>query len=142
MHLNGNCAFLGPIGTYSYQASLLLFPPTKTVPKDAIKQILSSSEAYLLVPLENSTFGAVAQTLDNLNLTSFDIFSSIILPINHCLLALDASTAIKTIYSHPEALGQCEEFLARYYENVEIVAVQSTAHGALLASKDNGIHDY
>ena len=131
------CAFLGPIGTYSHQAALFFFSSSELIPVATIKEIASSTAENIILPLENSTFGSVGQTLDSLPLTTAPIKTAVVIPIKHCLLS-SSSAKITKIYSHPEALGQCQEFLEKFYRDVELVPVQSTAHGALLASEDQG----
>lgn len=129
-------SFLGPPGTYSNQAALSF--TTNLTPLSTIKSLFTSKTEYALVPFENSTHGSVSMALSSFPLTSKTILDSVSLEINHALLSLPGAI-IKKIYSHEQALGQCKSYLEKEFKGVELVSVQSTAQGALLASTDNGL---
>ena len=91
---------------------------------------------YGVVPVENSTEGAVTYTLDRLTETNLKICSELYLPISNCLLALCPRDRIEHLYSHPQVLGQCRQWLQREMSGVEVIPVASTARAAELASKE------
>ena len=124
--------FLGPLGTYSEEAALLYDPtadkqyPTIT----AVGEAVASEEINEgIVPIENSLTGSVIFTLDLLiNQPKLFIRGEIDLPIVHYLVAKPGTdpAAIKVIYSHPQALAQCREYLERTYPQAEQMASLST----------------
>lgn len=103
---------------------------------------VESGATYGLVPFENSTFGTVQQTLDSLITcsTRTRIVSCLEMKIDHCLLSncLDPGL-IRKVISHPEALGQCREYLDREFPGVERVETTSTARAAQIAAGDSSI---
>jgi len=124
--------FLGPLGTYSEEAALLHDPssdrqyPTIT----AVGEAVASGEIDEgIVPIENSLAGSVIFTLDLLiSQPKLFIRGEIDLPIEHYLLAKPGTdpAAIKVIYSHPQALAQCREYLEKNYPQAEQMASLST----------------
>ena len=112
-------AFLGPQGTFSHEAASLL--SDNLISYCSIQSVMSAVEEeecrYGLVPIENSIEGPVSLTLDSL-IHNFDlkIRNEIIIPINHNLLAAsDVSVdEIENVYSHSQALGQCQPYLERH----------------------------
>jgi chorismate mutase/prephenate dehydratase len=89
------------------------------------------------VPIENSTEGVVAHTLDSLVESDLDICAEIFLDIHHNLLSRSGQPAdVRTIISHPQALAQCRGWLARHLPAVPVEEVASTAHAALKAAGD------
>lgn len=132
-------AHLGPPGTYTEAAALAYgaqFAPipgeAQLFPYNSIAQTLqavANQEADLaVVPVENSIQGSVAVTLDTLwELDKLHIHKALVLPIQHVLISLSESLAdIKTVYSHPQALGQCQRWLAQYIPNAQPIAAAST----------------
>ena len=92
-----------------------------------------------VVPLENSQAGSINETYDLLLTYPLNIFAEVILRVSHYLMALPGEKLddIKTIYSHPQALAQCEEFLSKL--KVEIVPSYDTAGSAkMIAEKGLG----
>ena len=133
-------AHLGPTGTNTETAALAyrnwLIETTgqkvRLCPCNTIAQTLhlvAQNEADLaVVPLENSIQGSVTITLDTLwELEGLQIQKALILPISHALLSRGASLkGIKTIYSHPQALAQCQRWLDRFMPSVQLIAANST----------------
>ncbi len=130
-------AYLGPEGTYSH-AALLADPraadwdavPAPTV-FDAVLAVEEEVVDRALVPIENSTEGAVAPTLDALAVETADvrIVGEVVHAVRHALIAgrpieLDAVTAV---LSHPQANAQCARFLRSHLPQAEVIAVSSTA---------------
>ena len=124
--------FLGPLGTYSEEAALLydktadrLYPTITGVGEAVAAGEIDEG----VVPIENSLEGPVTFTLDLLiaQPTLF-IRGEIDLPIEHYLLARPGTVPaeIKVIYSHPQALGQCRQYLEKNYPQAEQMASLST----------------
>lgn len=133
-------AYLGPAGTYSEAAALNLFPPDPdpTLAAPALRPystIAATLEAVVkgevdlgVVPVENSIEGGVSMTLDSLwRLEGVQIQQALIQPIRHALVSQAADLAqIHTVYSHPQALGQCQIWLQTHLPQALQVATRST----------------
>ena len=127
-------AYLGPPGTYSEDAGLAYDPQATCVPYNSIPAIGTAVAAGLadegIVPIENSLEGSVSVTLDLLiHDSSLSIRNELVLPIHHCLLAAEGTKTeqIKVVYSNPQPLEQCREFLAKCFPEAELVASLSTS---------------
>ncbi|RPJ45540.1 MAG: prephenate dehydratase [Betaproteobacteria bacterium] len=135
-------AYLGPAGTFSEEAVIRHFgSATGSRPHASIDDVFRAVETgaagYGVVPVENSTEGAVGRTLDLLLNTSARICGEVNLPVRQCLMSNARSRgAIRTVYSHTQSLGQCQQWLARHLPDVERIAVVSNAEAARLAGKD------
>lgn len=135
-------AFLGPVGTYSEQAALDYFGNSATgLPCPSIDDVFRAVEAgageFGVVPVENSTEGAVSRTLDLLLSTSLSITGEIALPIHHNLLALGTDlAAVRVVCAHPQAIAQCQRWLSTHLPHVERRPVSSNAEAARLAAAD------
>lgn len=135
-------AYLGPEGTFSQEAVVRHFgASTQSRPLANIDEVFRAVETgaagYGVVPVENSTEGAVGRTLDLLLNTSARICGEVSLPVRQCLMsnARDRA-AIRTVYSHTQSLAQCQQWLARHLPDAERVAVVSNAEAARVAAKD------
>jgi chorismate mutase/prephenate dehydratase len=135
-------AFLGPQGTFSQAAAVKQFGhAAQTIPCAAIDEvfhIVNTGEAdYGIVPVENSTEGAVNRTLDLLQDTPLKICGEVDLRIHHYLLRkINGLDGIKVVYSHGQSLAQCHEWLNRHLPNVPRVQVASNAEAAQMAAAD------
>ncbi|KAI4945729.1 hypothetical protein J4E91_007641 [Alternaria rosae] len=158
-------AFLGPEGSYTHQAALDAFPPTSPTtpvtltPSITIEDVfyaVQSGTAYRgVVPFENSSNGSVVFTLDlfaDLDNKYPDILvtGEAYVAVKHCLLGYSNTSRttnqdgkngndfshIKKLYSHPQAWGQCKDFLAKYLKTAERHDVSSTSKAAEIASGD------
>ena len=138
-------AYLGPTGTHSEEAARKLFGSQATLmslnsPEEINKAVERGSTAdgadYGVLPIENSTHGAVLPVLDALADSSLTISTEIVLPIHHYLMGKGSLEGVKTVYSHEQALAQCHEWLARHLPKAELVPVRSTAHAAALAANE------
>lgn len=117
--IHDKVAFLGPQGTFSHEAASMV--SDNLVSYCSIQSVMSaveSGECVLgIVPIENSIEGPVSLTLDSL-IHNFDlkIKNEIIIPINHNLLAAQDISVdeIENVYSHAQALGQCQQYLERH----------------------------
>ena len=133
-------AFLGPEATYTHQAVLKNFGVSlKATPMKTISDVFSAVEAgdcdYGVVPIENSTEGAVFHSMDELVESDLKICAQVYLPIEHCLIAQSPLDAIKEVHSKDQALGQCREWLRRNLPNAELVESHSTASAVEIAAK-------
>ncbi len=135
-------AFLGPEGTFSHEAVLKHFGHSvKPVPLAAFDEVFREVEAgsadYAVVPVENSTEGAVNYTIDLLLKTPLKICGEVELRIHDHLMSKASDIAsVKRIYSHSQSLAQCREWLDAHLPSVERIAVNSNAEAARLASED------
>jgi len=128
-------AFQGERGAFSEDAAAKLFGKNIDFgPCVRLKQVfeLVSQDKleFGVVPLENSQAGSINETYDLLLTYPLSIFAETILKVSHCLMALPRQNLadITTIYSHPQALAQCEEFLSKL--KVEIIPSYDTAGSA------------
>lgn len=136
-------AFLGPEYSYSYEAAIGRFGGSAALMPEpsfaAIFQALENERVdYGVVPVENSTEGAVNLTLDLLIDTNAVIIGEILLPIRHVLMARESS-GFTRIISHQQSLGQCRNFLATAYPHCELEAVASNSLAAKLAADDPAV---
>lgn len=135
-------AFLGPMGTFSEEAANKQFggltsPVQCSSIDDVFRMVESGQVDYGVVPVENSTEGAVGRTLDLLMGTSLHICGEVTLPVHHNLLSKQTDkVAIKKLYSHAQSLAQCHEWLNLNLPGVERQAVVSNAEAARLAAAD------
>ncbi len=134
-------AFLGPLGTYSEEAALKQFGLGRgAVVCGSIDEVFRTLEAnqadYGVVPVENSTEGAIGITLDLLLSSPLKICGEITLPIHHCLLSKQNDISqISHVFSHSQSLSQCHEWLNKTLPSVQREAVTSNARAAQM------IHD-
>lgn len=127
-------AFLGPSGTYTEEAALLYAPDAELRPYpniSAVGQAVASGETGQgVAPIENSIEGSVNFTLDLLvSENSLLISHEIVLPIEHYLMGKPGTRLeeVEVVYSHPQALAQCREYLERNFTNAARSASLSTA---------------
>jgi prephenate dehydratase len=127
-------AFLGPAGSYTEQAATNHNAAATLVPFPSIPSTAAAvpdGEAdEAVVPIENSLEGSVNQTLDILvQRTDLFIRHEVVVPIDHCLLTRPGGPreGFETIFSHPQALGQCRRFLEDRYPDARLVASLSTS---------------
>jgi chorismate mutase/prephenate dehydratase len=138
-------AYLGPEGTYSHAAADRHFGhAVETVPEAGIAEIFSSVEAgrvrFGVVPVENSTEGAINLTLDLLTQTSLRVCGELSMRIQHCLMSQSNSVAeIEAVHAHPQALAQCWAWLNANLPNAERVSESSNAAAAKFALKKPNI---
>jgi prephenate dehydratase len=130
---------LGPEGSYSEKAGRIWAGP------DAVLVYLSDFEDILcaveagdldmgIVPLENSLEGAIGLNMDLLLRLQVYIMGEVNLRIRHCLIGQGVGD-IKIVLSHPQALGQCRQYIKEHYPKVEVRTTGSTSHAARLAQE-------
>jgi chorismate mutase/prephenate dehydratase len=129
-------AYLGPEGTYSQAATIKQFGhavqavPVQTI-DEVFREVAAKAVQYGLVPVENSTEGAVNQTLDCFLNTPLKICGEVALPIHHHLLSHAPNLqAITHIYSHQQSLGQCRAWINANLPHAERIPVSSNAEAA------------
>jgi len=127
-------AFQGERGAFSEDAVITFFGDAELFPSryisDVFEAVLKDDVDFGVVPVENSQAGSINDTYDLLLNYPLNIFGEIHLRISHCLMALPGESldGIKVIYSHPQALAQCEEFLRKL--KAEIIPTYDTAGSA------------
>ena len=126
-------AFLGPTGTYTEEAALLYQPQADLQPFPSIPAVGSAVSSGItdegVVPIENSLEGSVNFTLDLLiSQAGLSVLNEIVVPIDHYLFAMPGikPADVKVIYSHPQALAQCKEYLERCFPSTQQMASLST----------------
>lgn len=137
-------AYLGPAGTFSHGAVTHHFGTfVNAEPCASIDEVFRAAESgrtdNAVVPVENSTEGAVGRTLDLMCQTPLTIVGEIKLRVQQNLLTRGiALEAVTKVYSHAQSLAQCVQWLARHLPRVERIAVASNAEAARLAASEHG----
>jgi chorismate mutase / prephenate dehydratase len=133
--------YLGPQGSFSHTAAVLKFG--QSVDYEPLMDIAGIFEevgrGYCdlgVVPVENTTGGGVAETLDSFLETNVRICAEVLMVIHHNLLANCTLQKIKKVYSRPEVFAQCRRWLSTTLREVETIAVASSAKAAQLASQE------
>lgn len=135
-------AYLGPAGTFSEQAAEAFFGVSiEHVPCASFDEVFeataSGRAAFGVVPVENSTEGVVTRSLDLFLTSPVHIIGEVSLMIRHNLLRKEHGLqGIQTVYAHPQALAQCQNWLNTHLPQAERQAVASNAEGARLAAAD------
>lgn len=138
--------YLGPKGTFSYEICNKIFDesyeklPFKTI-KDTIIALENFKLDRAIVPIENSLQGCVTETIDCIiEINDIEICAEKVLKINQNLMAKEnyKLSDIKEVYSHPQALAQCRNYIEDNLKNAEVIEVSSTALAAKeVSSKEN-----
>ena len=137
-------AFLGPLGTFSESAATKHFGhAARLLPQssidDVFREVESGHAQYAVVPVENSTEGAVGRTMDLLLSTQLKICGEVVLRIHQNLLTNETDlNNIMRVYSHAQSLAQCHEWLNRMVPNAQRISVGSNAQAAQKASEEAG----
>ncbi|MES2901643.1 MAG: prephenate dehydratase [Pseudomonadota bacterium] len=135
-------AYLGPSGTFSEQAVFQQFgSAVESLPCISIDEVFRATEAgtadFGVVPVENSSEGAINRTLDLMLGTTTIISGEIAIPVHHSLMTKTGSMeGVTTVCAHSQALAQCQVWLNQNYPDVERRAVASNAEAAVMASQD------
>ncbi|MDH4233879.1 MAG: prephenate dehydratase [Gallionella sp.] len=136
-------AYLGPEGTFTEAAALKRFGcAIQKQPCASIDHVFRAVEGgtahFGMVPVENSSEGAIGRTLDLLMQSPLHVCGEVMLAIHQCLLAQHCEQGeIKTVYSHPQSLGQCQGWLNANLPNAARIPVASNAEAARLASENS-----
>jgi arogenate/prephenate dehydratase len=135
-------AFQGAVGAYSETAAQRAWPSSETVAldrfEDVFEAVASGRTSHGILPVENSIGGSIHRNYDLLLEHDLPIVAETELPVVHNLLALPGTTlpAVRRVFSHPQALAQCEMFL-RTLPVIEIVATYDTAGSARMIRDGN-----
>ena len=133
-------AVLGPVGTFCEQAAIEFFgSAAELIYCNSFDEVFQATTAgtaqYGVVGVENSTEGAVARSLDLFLRTPVHVIGEVSLLVRHHLLRQSPSLeGIDVVLAHPQALGQCQEWLNKHLPRAERCAVSSNAEGARLAA--------
>ena len=139
-------AYLGPRGTFSERAALKHFGlaaaavPTASI-DEVFREVESGAADFGVVPVENSTEGAVGRSLDLMPQTPMKVCGEVVVRIHHNLMSRDAKAdpaAIRRVFSHGQSLAQCHEWLNAHMPDAERVAVASNAEAARRAAEEEG----
>jgi chorismate mutase/prephenate dehydratase len=133
-------AYFGPPATNTHQAARMRFGASVTyVPQVTIADVFDAVARGRadcgVVPIENSTEGAVNHTLDVFMESDLRICAQILMKIENHLAATCPKGEIRRLYSHPQVFGQCRQWLQRTMPNIELVEVGSTPRAAEMASQ-------
>ncbi len=139
-------AYLGPKGTFSERATVKHFGlAADALPAASIDEVFRAVESgaadFGVVPVENSTEGAVGRSLDLMPQTPMKVCGEAVVRIHHHLMAKVAPKDlgdIKRVFSHGQSLAQCHEWLNSNLPRVERVAVASNAEAARRAAEEQG----
>ena len=134
-------AYLGPEGTFTHQATLRHFGNSAEItPCDNITEVFrvveSGQSEYGVVPVENSTDGALTHPLDLFVESPLKISGEVELAIHHHLLARDEDrAALRQVRAHPQALAQCRQWLDRELSDLACISDTSNAAAARHAAR-------
>ncbi len=137
-------AYLGPEHTWTHQAALqkfgasLKYSPQSSI-ADVFAEVSRGRADYGVVPIENSTEGAVSHTLDVFMDSDLRICAQILLPIEHNLATRCNLDAVVKVMTHPQSLAQCRQWLREHLPTAELVPVSSNTRGAEAAAKEEGV---
>jgi len=134
-------AYLGPEATYSHMAAVkkfgasLRYAPRPSIP-DVFAEVTKGGADYGVVPIENSTEGAVTHTYDMFVDSDLKICAQILLPIRHNLMARCRRSEIRKLYSIAQVLAQCRQWLQLNLPRVELIEVSSSTRAAEIARRE------
>jgi len=136
-------AYLGPAFSYSHLAAIHRFGHSvELIPVASITAVFEEVNRghadFGLVPLENSTDGRVADTLDMFTRLPLRISGEVQMRIHHTLLACCPRSEVQEVYSKPQALSQCRNWLAKHLPDARTIEVTSTSTAAKLAKDKPG----
>ena len=136
--------YLGPEATYTHQAAVknfgsgLKYQPLPDIP-DVFLAVERGHCDYGVVPIENSTEGAVNRSLDLLVDSDLTIISQVFLRVCHCLFSQSSLTEISEVRSKDQALAQCSEWLRTHLPGAQLVPVTSTAEAVKECQSKKGV---
>lgn len=111
-------SFQGERGAYSEDAAISFFGNSETLPLPTFYEVVESTEnnttQYSVLPIENSLEGSVGESYDLLLSTNLVVIGEIYYRVRHCLIGFDKIENVDTVYSHPQALGQCRKFIQNH----------------------------
>ena len=134
-------SFQGALGSYSHQASTKVFKDSLVLPcesfEEAIETVRMGKADKAILPVDNSTYGRVADIHSLLPASKLFITAEYFLSVDICMLGTKSSslTTVSTATSHPVLLGQCKKFLKT--NNIKPISGYDTAGSARLISEEN-----
>ena len=133
-------SFQGERGAYSEAAARAFFNnEIETVPLVTFAEVLESTSMdktdYAILPVENSLEGSVGESYDLLYSTDLNTIGEIYYRIEHCLIGISTVDKVDTVYSHPQALGQCRRFIEEH--NMKTIPAYDTAGSVKIVKKLN-----
>ena len=136
-------AYLGPLYSYSHIAAVERFGQSvELIPVATIAAVFDEVHReqvdYGLVPIENSTDGRIADTLDMFSRVSVRICGEVQLRIHHNLLGKCSREEVREVYSKPQALSQCRDWLALHLPDARTIETASTTAAAREAAERPG----
>ncbi|MBA4395068.1 MAG: prephenate dehydratase, partial [Desulfobacca sp.] len=135
-------AYFGPEASFTHLAALTHFGhQTRLIPQKTIALVFEQAErernTYGVVPIENSSEGSVKATLDRMIATSLSIRGEVFLKVSHYLLASqERMEKIKRVYSHPQAIAQCQDWLERNLPRCRLIKEENTAQAVQKVLED------
>lgn len=138
-------AYFGPEGTYTHLAARRQFGhaaayvPLATI-GDVFREVEAKRAQVGVVPVENSSEGMVAHTLDLLVASPLHVCAEVALPVRHCLLVRPGTAlgAVRRVCAHPQAVAQCRRWLAARLPGVPVIEEASNARAAQRARAERG----
>jgi len=133
-------SYLGPKGTFSFFAAKQKFgaavdySPARGI-DDVFRDVSCGRCDYGIVPVENSTEGGIRETLSMFVEFDVKVCAEIVLTIHHNLMATCAKDEIKKVYSKPQILAQCKNWLENNLHDAELIEISSSAEAARLVQK-------
>lgn len=137
-------AYLGPASSFTHIAAIerfgtaVDFIPVSTI-ASVFEEVNRGRADFGLVPIENSTDGRIVDTLDMFTRLPLKICAEVQLAIRHNLLARCSRSEVTEIYSKPQALSQCRDWLSRNMPQARLIEVTSTSTAAQLARDKQGV---
>ena len=133
-------SFQGERGAYSEAAAIsFLKDNIETIPlptfADVLEYTTNGKTEYSVLPVENSIEGSVGESYDLLYSTSLNAIGEIYHKIEHCLIGIGSLEQVDTVYSHPQALGQCRKFIQK--NNMKTVPSYDTAGSVKIIKEMN-----
>ncbi len=137
-------AYFGEAGSFTHLAAVNKFGSQVTyISSGSILEVFQKVEHgecdYGVVPIENSTEGAVTHTFDLLVDSELKICAQALLPVSQNLLSQSPLSRVKKVYSHPQVFGQCRNWLFKHVPKAALVEVSSTTKAAQMALKEKGV---
>lgn len=135
-------AYLGPEASFTHLASMskfgasVCYSPAVSI-NEVFHEVSRNHADYGVIPIENSTEGAVKHSLDMFIDSDLKICSEVLYQIEHNLMSRVPRKKIKRIFSHPQVFGQCRRWLEAHMPNAELVETVSTTVAAQQAAKSS-----
>lgn len=137
-------AYLGPIGSYSYEAILKykksddILVECDTI-NEVMKLLKEDTVNSCIIPIENISYDGIVDAIDVLyKFEDINIIDEIALDVKHVLMSKEKDSQIAKIYSHSKVLSDCRNYISENFSEVETIDVINTAYAARLASKESG----